>query len=360
MTGRAARRARNVLLVRLDSMGDVLLTGGAVRAVAAGADRVTMLVAPGQQGTAAMLPGVDEVIGFDAGWVPFEPRPVTHRDLARTARRLRRGRFSAALVFTSFHQSPLPTALLLRMAGVPWIGAICVDYPGSLLDVRHRVADGLPEAERNLSLAVAAGFEPDADGARLAVRRPPPVPGRLGDRPYVVFHPGAAVPARRPSPERSRAMVAALVEDGWTVVVTGGPDEAALTHWIADITDPGGATVDLGGRLGLRELSAVLAGARVVVAPNTGPAHLAAAVGTPIVSLFAPVVPAIAWKPYGVPVITLGDQDAPCRGTRARQCPVPGHPCLDSISPRKVVAAVNTLTTRRQDLTISSPTGAGR
>jgi ADP-heptose:LPS heptosyltransferase len=81
----------------------------------------------------------------------------------------------------------------------------------------------------------------------------------------------------------------------------------------------------------------------VVVAGNTGPAHLAAAVGTPVVSLFAPVVPAARWAPYGVPTVLLGDQGAPCAGTRARECPVPGHPCLASVTPETVVGAVAAL-----------------
>ncbi|NEC78268.1 glycosyltransferase family 9 protein, partial [Streptomyces sp. SID7958] len=76
---------------------------------------------------------------------------------------------------------------------------------------------------------------------------------------------------------------------------------------------------------------------------NTGPAHLAAAVGTPVVSLFAPVVPAGRWRPYGVPCVLLGDQNAPCAGTRARTCPVPGHPCLDGVTALDVVAAVGKL-----------------
>lgn len=72
--------------------------------------------------------------------------------------------------------------------------------------------------------------------------------------------------------------------------------------------------------LNLPELAAVLDRAECVVAANTGPAHLAAAVGTPVVSLFAPVVPVERWRPYGVPVVVLGDRTAPCRGTRARAC----------------------------------------
>jgi ADP-heptose:LPS heptosyltransferase len=92
-------------------------------------------------------------------------------------------------------------------------------------------------------------------------------------------------------------------------------------------------------------MAGLLDGAAAVVVGNTGPAHLAAAVGTPVVSLFAPVVPAARWAPYGVPTVLLGDQDAPCRDTRARECPVPGHPCLTSVTAADVVAAVEKLVT---------------
>jgi heptosyltransferase III len=85
-----------------------------------------------------------------------------------------------------------------------------------------------------------------------------------------------------------------------------------------------------------------------VVVPNTGPAHLAAAVGTPVVSLFAPVVSAQQWGPYGVPHVVLGDQQAACRDTRIRTCTVLGHPCLTSIRPSEVVAAVAELRAQRE------------
>ena len=101
--------------------------------------------------------------------------------------------------------------------------------------------------------------------------------------------------------------------------------------------------VDLGGKTTLAEMAALLDGAAAVVVGNTGPAHLAAAVGTPVVSLFSPVVPAVRWAPYGVPTVLLGDQSAPCRDTRARECPVPGHPCLSSVTAADVVAAVEKL-----------------
>jgi ADP-heptose:LPS heptosyltransferase len=100
---------------------------------------------------------------------------------------------------------------------------------------------------------------------------------------------------------------------------------------------------DLGGRTTLGELAEVLAAAEAVVVGNTGPAHLAAAVGTPVVSLFAPTVPEERWRPFGVPVELLA-VPVPCAGCRARVCPVAGHPCLEEIAPHDALAAVLRLT----------------
>ena len=328
---------RTVLVARLDNAGDVLLQGPLVRAVAAGADRVVFLAGPAGADAAALLPGVDEVWTWACPWILGNAPPVDAADIAALTERVRALAPDEAVVSTSFHQSPLPLALLLRTAGVPRISAISVDYPGSLLDVRHSVDDDLPEPERALSLARAAGFElPAGDDGLLAVRRPlPPVEHEPG---YVVLHPGASVPARAWAPEQCAEAVEELTAAGHRVLVTGGPGERALTAAVA-----GRHGADLGGATNLLEMAALLDGAAAVVVGNTGPAHLAAAVGTPVVSLFSPVVPAARWAPYGVPTVLLGDQSAPCRNTRARECPVPGHPCLTSVSPADVVAAVEKL-----------------
>ena len=91
-----------------------------------------------------------------------------------------------------------------------------------------------------------------------------------------------------------RYVTTELAKAGHRVLVTGGPAERALT---AQVAAAGGT--DLGGATDLAGLAAVLAGADCVVVGNTGPAHLAAAVGTPVVSLFSPVVPAERWRPWG-------------------------------------------------------------
>jgi ADP-heptose:LPS heptosyltransferase len=331
-------------------MGDVLLTGPAVRAIAASGADVTFLAGPHGAEAAALLPGVNRVLRWQAPWIDPEPGEVNPDEVQSLIRQVRRLGPAAAVVFTSFHQSPLPTALILRMAGVPSIAAISEDYPGSLLDIRQPPTADIPEAERNLILARAAGFElPPGDDGRLAVTAARPDCRELtGDGPYIAVHASASVPARAPSAAKTAAVVAALAAAGYRVVVTGSAAESALTAAVCRPAtgDPGPGRVDLGGRTSLPMLAAVLADADVVVAPNTGAAHLAAAVGTPVVSLFAPVVPAARWAPYGVPAIILGRQDAACAGSRARVCPVPGHPCLDLIGPGDVVAAVAELSGR--------------
>ncbi|HEX6404275.1 MAG TPA: glycosyltransferase family 9 protein [Pseudonocardiaceae bacterium] len=334
--------AGTVLVARLDNAGDVLLAGPAVRAVAAHIDKVVMLTGPHGSAAATLLPGVDEVIEWCAPWIDSHPAPVTTQHVAALQDAVRAHAPQAALLLTSFHQSPLPLALLLRLAGVGWIGAISEDYPGSLLDLRHHVDGDPPEAQRGLDLADAAGYRlPAGDDGRLAVRRPLPSAEHLtGASGYVVVHPGASVPAREWPVQHCAGAVRALTAAGYRVLVTGSACERHLTAQVA-----GDYGVDLGGRTDLRTLAAVLDGAAVVIVGNTGPAHLAAAVGTPVVSLFAPVVPAARWAPYGVPTVLLGDQHAPCRDTRARLCPVPGHPCLSGVPPADVVEAVASLLT---------------
>jgi ADP-heptose:LPS heptosyltransferase len=339
--------SRRLLVVRLDSMGDVLVSGPAIRAVAAAADHLTLLTGPLGEAAGRLLPGVDGVLVWSCPWIANPAPPVVPVEVGVLVDRLARLRLDEAVILTSFHQSPLPTALLLRLAGVPRIVAASEDYPGSLLDLRLPIPGDGPEPERMLATVRAAGFElPPGDDGKLAVRLPPEAGRRsiAPESPYLVVHPGTTAAARGYPPERWAETVRLLISAGWVVLVTGSASERELTAGIvaaarADLRNPA-SVLDLAGALDLPGLARLLTGARAVLVANTGPAHLAAAVGTPVVSLFAPVVPAERWAPYGVPVALLGDQDAPCRSTRRTVCPVPGHPCLTGVEPSAVAQAV--------------------
>jgi ADP-heptose:LPS heptosyltransferase len=247
---------------------------------------------------------------------------------------------------------------MLRMAGVPRVAAVSEDYPGALLDVRIPSPPDAPEPDRMRQIAAAAGFPaPPGDDGQLRI-----IPGRVPDElaatvtdPYVVVHPGATAGSRTYPPALMREVVDELESVGWTVVVTGGKEDVPLTREVCGSRFENESVLNLAGRLSLPELAAVLERAAALVVGNTGPAHVAAAVGTPVVSIFSPVMPAERWAPYTEKRIVLGDQQAPCRLSRATICPVPGHPCLSSVTPQEVVDAVRMLagSPRRQAVSLS-------
>src|SRR5690606_8778075 len=184
------------------------------------------------------------------------------------------------------------------LADVPLRLAHCRENPYQLLT--HWVPDPEPgtlvrhEARRQLDLVAAVGWR--AHDERLRFEVPDAARRRIGAllssagvdvrSPWVVVHPGASAPSRRYPPERFAAVIRALVrEHGWQAVLTGSRSEAALVEAVRH--DAGVASASFAGRLDLDELGALIERAPVVLSNNTGPAHVAAAVGTPVVDLYA-------------------------------------------------------------------------
>lgn len=343
---------QRVLVARLDNCGDVLLTGPAVRAVAEQGRGVVMLCGPRGRAAAEVLPGVDHLVQFRAPWIEPDPMPVRATDGDHLVEAVRRLGIAEALIFGSSHQSPLPLALLLRWAGVERIAAVSHEHAGSLLDVRIKGDPDIHEVERNLQVAEGLGYDRPTD-LRLRIdlggpAAPPGTPrarqlvlGRFAPGRYVVVHPGATAPARTLTPERWAMVVERLVHAGWTVLVTGSRQERGLT---AAVTGHHRGVVDLGGRTTFRALGRLLEGAAAFVGGNTGPMHLAAAAGAPVVAVFPPTVPLERWRPWRVPHVVLGDQGVPCAGCRARECPLPEQVCLGPVDAGAVEQAVEALT----------------
>lgn len=335
----------HVAIVRLDGAGDVLLTSPAVRAVAARAGHVTFVCGPTGAEAAALLPGVDDVVVVDLPWVALDPGPFDAAALAASSTRLAKLGLDRALVLTSHRQSPLPTALLLKQAGVPFVAATSADHPGALLDVRLRSTAG-HEVERSLALAAAAGY-PAVDGDALRVDVPPgPTPA--GAAGAVVVHPGATVPTRALPPAAAADLVRRLVDEGTPLVLTGSAAETAPLAAVAP------AALDLGGRTDLAGLARVLQAAAVLVVGNTGPAHLAAAIGTPVVSVMAPVVAPTRWHPWTEALSVLGDHTIDCAGCRARRCPFVGQPCTADADGAALHRSVHRWLASRPDATPTS------
>jgi len=326
-----------VLIARLDNAGDVLLAGPAVRAVALAGCEVVMLCGPNGRAAAELLPGVSRVEVVDAPWSGYQAPAVDRQSLMCFVDRIASMRIDEAVILTSFHQSPLPLALLLRMAKVPLIAAVSTDYPGTLLDRRLEDPGDVHEVERALATVGALGYRlPTGDDGRMSMRVGASPPGL--DQPYVVIHSGASVPARGLPRGLGRELAELLVTGGRTVVLTG--ERSDRSSVIAATDGERFGVIDLFAATDFSQLAAVIAGADVLVCGNTGPAHIAAAVGTPVVSVFAPVVPAARWRPWQVPHVLLGQQDIGCAGCRSRECPLPEQQCIAGITATAVLDAI--------------------
>lgn len=328
-----------VLAVRQDNNGDVILAGPAIRAIAAHAE-VTLLCGPNGVGAARLLPDVADVIVGRAEWIEGSPRPIDVDDIESFIRKITAHRFDRAVIFTSFHQSALPMALLLRLAGIPWIGAYSVDYPGSLLDLRAAIDDDIHEVRRALALSRQSGFPlPSDDDASLRLKPLPDVRDIVGFEPYVVVQPTASVPARHWNPRRMHGLIDRLTQSGLRVVVTGAPSE---TDFVATIVRDTTA-LNVCGATSFAQFAAIVRDARVLLVGNSSGIHVSSAVGTPVVTIFPPTIPAVRFEPWGVPFALHGEQDIACRGCRARICPIVDQPCIGNISDDEIIASITRL-----------------
>jgi lipopolysaccharide heptosyltransferase II len=359
-TAEAWSRARNLLCVRLDSLGDVLMTTPAIRALkeAAPNRRIALLTSPAGAEVASLVPEIDDVIVYDAPWMKATaPRSDSRPEYAMAAR-LRRGAFDGAVIFTVYSQNPLPSAFLCHLADIPLRLAHCRENPYQLLTDRVREPEpeeGVRhEVRRQLDLVAAIGCR--ASDERMSLRVPGDATDRVLDvldqlgvdreRPWVVVHPGASAPSRRYPPAGFAEAARRLIEeDGSQVVFTGSERECELVEQIRSAMDA--PSHSLAGRLDLGELAALLALAPLLIANNTGPAHVAAAVGTPVVDLYALTNP--QHTPWGVPNRVLF-HDVPCRNCYKSVCPEGHHNCLRLVAPEAVVQAARDLTGARASL----------
>ena len=348
-------RASRVLCIRLDGLGDVLMTSPALRAVRSSLPgrQLTLLTSPAGAAIGRLLPEADQVLAYAAPWVKASPSRVRGWDLDRRwIHRLRRGRFDAAVIFTTYTQSPLPAALLCSLADIPLRLAHCRENPYQLLTTWVHEPDTARgprhEVRRQLDLVAAVGCvtrderlsRPEVSERarrRLAARLQ-----RLGldqCHDWVLIHPGATAASRRYRPAGFAAAADHLVARmGCRIIFAGGESDVDLVESIRASMHASSAS--LAGRLDLAELVALMERAPVVIANNSGPAHIAAAVGAPVVDLYALTNP--QHTPWQVACRVLS-HPVPCRGCLRSECPLGHNDCLQRVAPEAVAEAAREL-----------------
>ncbi|HUG25283.1 glycosyltransferase family 9 protein [Piscinibacter sp.] len=344
--------ARKLLVVRVDNLGDVLMTTPAIAAIKHTSPSAKITLLASEAGAAALrhVPALDDAIVCNPPWTKGTSGGAgrsAHAD-RRLVNELARREFDAAIIFTVCTQSALPAAMACRLGGIPLRLAHCRENPYDLLtdwvqDTEVCATGMRHEVTRQLDLVKSVGFEgcdermqfryPATDV--LSMRRKFMKAGGDLLRPYLVVHPGATAASRRYPAERFGTAAQAVVDEtGCQVVFTGGTDEEPLIAQAQrHMQDPG---VSLAGQITLGELAALIAGAQVIVCNNSGPVHIAAAVGTPVAVLYALTNP--QHTPWRVPSHVL-NRDVPCRNCLKSVCPERHHPCLLGVDAQTVALA---------------------
>lgn len=324
---------KNILCIRPDNMGDLLMTGPAIRALKESFNaRITVLTSSMSAGVIKYMPQIDDAIVFDLPWVKTAeaPDPVVFNEVVE---QFKEKNFDAAVIFTVYSQNPLPTAMLAYLAGIPHVLAYCRENPYQLIN--HWVPDKEPyevikhQVRRDLDLVATIGAKTVNEDLQLAVDEQlwPAITERLSaagcdvNKPWIILHAGVSEKKREYPAECWVASARQLIANyGMRILLTGSASEKDLTDELQ--AQIGVGSVSVGGMFKLDEFICLVKHAPLLLSVNTGTIHIAAAVGTPTVVLYAQTNP--QHTPWNVPHTVL-------------EFPVPKH----MRSRNEVIAYVN-------------------
>ena len=316
--------SQRILLIRLSSLGDIVLTTPAIRAVRAHFPDAYIAMLVGKQSADVLRenPHLDEIITFDR----FAKGKDTG-EMLRTVRVLRERKFTLAIDL----QRKFRTTLLMYLSGATarvGKGALCTvrvleqgnkHATAHYFDLLHAI--GIPAVDQRLELFLAESERTDAS-QRFDAAGVPQTGLKVG------IFPGAGWKLREWMPDRFAAIADRLVRHfNAEVLIFGGQKEADLVHAVVKLM--GARAVPFAGNLQVRELAACIEKCDLFLTNDTGPMHIAAAVETPTVSLFGPGNH-IRFQPLGGLHQTIR-HDVPCS-----PCKQFTDKCKDNICMKKI------------------------
>ncbi len=347
--------AKRVLAMRLDNIGDMVMMTPALRSLrrALPQAEIALMASPAGMQAAPMIPWIDDMLTAVVLWqdafgsMPFNP--VRER---RMIAALKAYRFDAALIFTSFAQSPFPPAYACYLAGIPMRAGQSQAFAGGVLshciepsaDPRQHETDrnlrlleglGVPVAGRHLELKLPVSAAVGA--ARLLHTN------ALEENAFIVVAPGASCQARTYPLDRYMQAISMIRRDiGLPVVILGGEGEVdAVSDALRRQRDD--KVFSFAGRTSVPEFAALINSAAFVITNNSAAVHVADALGTPQVVLYSGTESLEQFLPRKVPyeVLNRPVSCAPCRNFK---CPY-NLECLE-IPPEEVARAAFALATK--------------
>lgn len=328
---------RRILVVKLDHIGDFITALPAVRRLKRlfpGAS-ISVLAAPASRTLAAVEPTIDEFLDFEF----FHARSsLGRRELGRddwAALEQRLGAYGFDLAVDLRKQPDTREVLkhtgARHLAGFDFLGQfpfldISLEWEGDR--VLHRKRSHVADDLMTLVAAIEVACEPDRLRLMFPIRERslgflPREARELFGRTVVAVHPGVGNEMRRWPPEHFAMLIDLLIErNGVNVVLVGGPDEAELADQVMTQIQQRKGVTSCAGKTSLRDLPVLLSACALYIGNNSGPKHIAAALGVPTIGIHSGVVDAVEWGPLGERAVALqrNMSCSPCYLARAEDC----------------------------------------
>jgi lipopolysaccharide heptosyltransferase II len=289
---------KNILCIRPDNMGDLIMSAPAMRALKETFGcTITLLTSSMAAGIVPFLPEIDHIIQCNAPWIKATGIGEVE-SFYTVINEVKNRRFDAAVIFTVYSQNPLPSAMLAYLAGIPKRLAYCRENPYDLLT--HWIPDKEPycfvqhQVQRDLQLAESAGAVTQNKKLHLQLRNSvwPGVVKKLSgigvdlQKPWLIAHAGVSEKKREYPQvlwmETGRKIIQELDHQ---IILTGNyTEKKTLQHLQQGI---GKNAFTAAGLLSLEEFITLIKKAPLVVSVNTSTIHMAAAVETPVIVLYA-------------------------------------------------------------------------
>lgn len=338
------KTAKNLLCLRLDALGDLLMTTPAIKALkdAVPGRKITLLTSKEGALIAPYTALFDEIIIYEAPWVKSSQNKDNVADDFSMIRKLSDRKFDGAIIFTVYSQNPLPGAMLCYLGQIPLRASFCRENPYALLT--HWIKEEEPfktlrhEVRRHLDLVDYLIGETSANSP-LVLKTPnsdkvvlKKIIGRDFANP-IVIHPGSTAESRRYHTKGFSELTKLLLASGKKVVFTGTENEKHIVDEILQNTDVKDGVLNLSGKLSLGEFIALIGEASVLISNNSGPVHIAAALGTPVVDIYALTNP--QHTPWMVKHSLLFHQ-VQCAYCYKSICPEFHNDCINLISVERI------------------------
>jgi ADP-heptose:LPS heptosyltransferase len=337
---------RRILLLRLERIGDLLMALPAIADVRAAAPQaeIDLVVGSWNAELASAIRGITRVHTLDASWLARGSTGASLPALLSAAAGWRRHRYDLALNF----EPDVRTNLLLAMSGAAWSVGYRSAGGGAALD---QVLEYQPSAHTtdNARRLVASVLHVPAQSSASPILELPSAKTREAEilinranRPLVALHVHGGRAVKQWEPDKFATVAAELVRRrDATIVLTGGPGDRGLVQTVAGVLPPN-RVLDISNLTDLLTVAAVLARCDLMVTGDTGPMHLAHAVGTPIVAVFGPSDPR-RYAPRGARdrIVRVDLPCAPCNRIRLPPARCTGRTpdCLALIAPEQVLDA---------------------